>query len=167
MQEEIGKLVEIHFISRNLIVSPHYLIGDRFLRVNDVVECSVDGMLADEVIAGNVVFLADTMGAILALTAVGIRPWELNESDIGGGSESETHPGRLDGADDELSLARLESINGRLLHHHGVSPRDADRFREMLFEFVHNLMQGAEENERFAVGKERLDEVNSLPYLAL
>lgn len=96
MQEEVSELVEIHFVSRNIIVSTHYLIGDRFLRVDNVVEGSVNGMPTDEVVAGNIVFLADTMCAILALATIGIRPRKLNESDIGGGCKSETDPGRLD-----------------------------------------------------------------------
>lgn len=96
MQEEVSELVEIHFVSRNIIVSTHYLIGDRFLRVDNVVEGSVNGMPTDEVVAGNIVFLADTMGAILALATIGIRPRKLNKSDIGGGCKRETDPGRLD-----------------------------------------------------------------------
>lgn len=162
VKEEVCKLVEVHLIRGDFIVSTHNLTGDRFLCVDDVVEGAVNGMPSDEVVAGHVVFLPDTVGAILALTAVGISPRKFHERHVGGSREGQTDTGGLYRADDQLGLPGLESINGRLLHRHGVAPGDADRFGKRLFQSVHNLVEGAEEYQRFAVGKERLNEVNSL-----
>ena len=118
MEEEIGELVEVEFILGYLIVCAHYLIGDGFLCVDNVVEGPVDGVPSDEVVAGHVVFLPYSVGAVLALTAIGVCPWEFHECDIGGGRKRETDPGRLDRADYELRFSGLEGIHSRLLHHH-------------------------------------------------
>ncbi len=73
------EFVKVHFIAGYVIVGGHDLIGDRFLAVDDGVENAVDGIAPEEVITGDVVFLADAVGSVLALAAVGVCPGKFNE----------------------------------------------------------------------------------------
>ena len=83
-EEGVNKFIEVHFIGRNIIITGHYLIGDTPLFVDDVVENRVDGTTPDEVIAVDVILLAYAVGAVLALTAVGIRPRKFHKGHIRG-----------------------------------------------------------------------------------
>ena len=78
----------------------------------------------------------------------------------------EAHTSRLDGTDDELRLARLESIDSRLFHHHGVAPVTETALGNAFLISSTISCRGAEDNERLAVGEECAREVDSLFHLA-
>ena len=83
-EEGVNKFIEVHLIGRNIIITGHYLIGDTPLFVDDVVENRVDSISTDEVIAIDVVLLTYAVGAVLALTAIRIRPRKFHEGHIRG-----------------------------------------------------------------------------------
>lgn len=82
VEERVYKFIEIHFVGRYIIIGGHYLIGNAPLFVNDIVENRVNSATANEVIAGHVILLADAVGAVFALTAVGIRPRKFHKGHI-------------------------------------------------------------------------------------
>ena len=77
------EFVEVEFVGGYVVVGCHDAVGYGLLAVYDVVELRVDGVLSDEVVACDVVFLADAVGAVLALAAVGVCLGELDECDVG------------------------------------------------------------------------------------
>ena len=79
----VCQFFKIHLVGGDVVVCCHDLIGDALFAVDDVVERTVNRMATDEVVAGDVVTLADAVSAVLALQAVGISPRELHEGDVG------------------------------------------------------------------------------------
>ena len=57
------------------------MVGDGFLLMYDVVKGTINGASPNEVVAGDVILLPDTMDAVFALATIGIRPRKLNERD--------------------------------------------------------------------------------------
>ena len=161
-------MVEIHLVLRNLVVAVHYLGSDGLLLVDERIDGVVYGATAKEVVTSDVVLLADAVGTILALTAVGIGPSQLDERHVAGCREGEPYACSLDGADDEVAmLIVLEAIDGGLLVDGAVSACDGDGAGEHLGELIHHLVEGAEDNELLSTCEEGLDEVDGLRYLAM
>lgn len=77
-----SQFVEIHFVGRYLIVSSHDLVSNGLFLVDDVVECTVDGMATDEIVTRHVVLLPNTVRSVFALAAVGISLRKFYESHV-------------------------------------------------------------------------------------
>ena len=84
VEERVYKFIEIHLVGRYIIIGGHYLIGYAPFLVNDIVENRVNGTATYEVIAVHVILLTDAVGAVFALTAVGIRPRKFHKGHIRG-----------------------------------------------------------------------------------
>lgn len=127
------QFIKIHFISRYVIVSVHYLGGNGLLTMNERVDGLVYCPPAKQVVARHIVLLPYAVGTVFALTAVGIRPGQFDESHIGGSRERKAYTGRLDGADYQLHIGIvLEGIDGCLFVCRRVAPGDCNRFGEEL-----------------------------------
>ena len=161
-------MVEIHLVLRNLVVAVHDLGSDGLLLVDERVDGVVDGATAKEVVARDVVLLADTVGTVFALAAVGIGPSQLDECHVARCREGEPHACRLDGADDEVAtIIVLEAIDGGLLVDCAVPACDGDRSGEHLGELIDHLVEGTEDYELLSACEEGLDEIDGLGYLAM
>ena len=166
MEECLHELVEILGVLRYVVGGGHDLVGYGLLAVDDTVEGGVDGVAPQEVVARDVVLLADAVGPVLTLAAVGVGPRQLYEGHIGRGREREPHSCRLDRADDEAGVSRLEAIDRGLLGDHGVAPGDADSLGKDFAQLIDYLVERAEEDELLARGEEGAREVDGLLDLA-
>lgn len=78
----VCQFFEVHLVGGDVVIGGHDLVGDALFAVDDVVERAVDGVATDEVVTGDVIFLADAVGTVLTLQAVGISPRELDKGDV-------------------------------------------------------------------------------------
>ncbi len=107
--------------------------------MNDIVENRVNGTAPDEVIAVHVILLADAVGAVFALTAIGIRPRKFHKGHIRGRCECQTDTGSFDGADYQLSFAGLKRIDSSLFLGKAIIAGDTDGIGELLLQSLDNL----------------------------
>lgn len=141
VEERFYKFIEIHLVGRYIIIGCHYLIGDAPLFMNDIVENRVNGTAPDEVIAVHVILLADAVGAVFALTAIGIRPRKFHKGHIRGRCECQTDTGSFDGADYQLSFAGLKRIDSSLFLGKAIIAGDTDGIGELLLQSLDNLFE--------------------------
>ena len=121
----------------NLIHGAGHGLRDAFFCLDDFVDVLVDCLFTEKVVARHIVFLPDTVGAILALLTVGICPRELYERHAGRCGESQADPGSFDIANCQFADGVvLEQIDGALFIFGRHPAADYNCIRVQFFESI-------------------------------
>ena len=123
----------IHDIRLYIVFRSQDGVADVLLLLDDPVELLVDRLSTKQVIAVHGVLLPNAVRPALGLVAIGVGPWQLDESHVAGGGQGDAGACRLDGANNDIRLrVLLEGVHRGLFLLHILPPGDTDRGGEHL-----------------------------------